>query len=101
MVHTILLLQEDRNQSSRHWREFKGFDRAVDDLCSTFEKRLKELNPSVKQIKYDISDLYTWVDSMPDLGAMVLDTKSGKYEPKNKGWIKQKIFERLKQQAMR
>ena len=30
MVHTILLLQEDRNQSSRHWREFKGFDRAVD-----------------------------------------------------------------------
>lgn len=57
------------------------------DLCSTFEKRLKELNPSVKQIKYDISDLYTWVDSMPDLGAMVLDTKVSDLSWMSASWL--------------
>jgi hypothetical protein len=36
-----------------------------------FEKRLKQLNPNMRQITYDINDLYTYIDSLPDLSALV------------------------------
>ncbi|CAI5944898.1 unnamed protein product [Closterium sp. NIES-65] len=42
-------------------------------LCALFERRLKEMNPGVKNITYDISELYQFMESLPDLTALVLD----------------------------
>lgn len=36
-------------------------------ICAEFERRLRELNPQLRAITYDIGDLYSWVDNMPDL----------------------------------
>jgi hypothetical protein len=36
-----------------------------------FEKRLKELNPSMPTISYDIADLYTYLDTFHDFTALV------------------------------
>lgn len=36
-------------------------------ICAEFERRLRELNPQLRSITYDIGDLYSWVDNMPDL----------------------------------
>jgi hypothetical protein len=36
-----------------------------------YEGKLKELNPDVRNITYDISDLFNYVDSLSDLSAMV------------------------------
>lgn len=33
-------------------------------LCSQFEKKLKELNPNVPQLSYEIQDIYNYIDSM-------------------------------------
>lgn len=36
-----------------------------------FEKRLKELNPSLPTISYDVSDLYAYLDTFADFTALV------------------------------
>ena len=36
-------------------------------ICNDFERRLRELNPQLRSITYDIGDLYSWIDNMPDL----------------------------------
>ena len=48
-------------------------------LCQIFESKLKELNPNIRNITYDITDLYTWVDRLPDLGAMVWNPQTQAY----------------------
>ena len=40
-------------------------------VCRLFEARLKEMKPNMRQIAYDISDLFQFIDSLPDLAAMV------------------------------
>lgn len=50
------------------------------------------------QITYDVEDLYSFIDQLQDMAALVLDKSSGTYRPHNKNWIKQKCFEQLKRQ---
>jgi len=41
------------------------------DVIKMYEGRLRELNPGVSNISYDISDLFAYIDSLPDMAAMV------------------------------
>ena len=36
-----------------------------------YERRLQELNPNVKNITYDVNDLYSYIDHMGDMCALV------------------------------
>lgn len=40
-------------------------------ICETFEKRLRDANPSLNNITYDISDLYKYIDALTDMSALV------------------------------
>ena len=64
-----------------------------------YEHKLKELNPSVQNITYDISDLYTYIDNIHDICGLVLDRASNKYDPKDRNWIKTSVFNHLRSQA--
>jgi hypothetical protein len=66
-----------------------------------YEHKLKELNPSVQHITYDIADLYNYLDSLNDICALVLDPPSSKYEPHDRQWLKSKVFQHLRSQAAR
>lgn len=44
---------------------------AMDALVKMYEHKLKELNPTVQNITYDVSDLYNFMDNMHDLCALV------------------------------
>jgi hypothetical protein len=66
-----------------------------------FEKRLKEIYPNLKDITYDISDLYNYIDALADLSALVFDPSTNTYAPHNKDWVKTKAFAHLKKQAGR
>lgn len=57
-----------------------------------YEHKLKELNPQVQHITYDISDLYNYIDNLHDICGLVLDTNSNKYDPKDRKWIKTKVL---------
>lgn len=69
----------------------------MDALVKMYEHKLKELNPGVTHIQYDISDLYNFLDSLQELVALVLNGTT--YAPKDKTWIKNSIVETLKSQA--
>ncbi|CAI7883993.1 unnamed protein product [Closterium sp. NIES-54] len=69
--HTILLLQTAPQKSSCTYIEYPTTAEAIDGLCALFERRLKEMNPGVKNITYDISELYQFMESLPDLTALV------------------------------
>ncbi len=68
--HTIILVQP-AGKPSRTFLDFETVPAAMDAVCQLFEKRLKELNPSMRSITYDVNDLYHYIDTLPDLSALV------------------------------
>ncbi|CAE7366118.1 ERH, partial [Symbiodinium sp. KB8] len=97
--HTIMLMQTGTNNSSRTFREYDSPNQALTSIIKMYEGRLKELNPGVPNISYDISDLFAYIDSLQDLAVLVFDAKSLKYDPFPKDWIKQQVYASLKAQA--
>jgi hypothetical protein len=64
-----------------------------------YEMKLKELNPQIGHITYDISDLFKFLDSMTDLCAMVFDHATQKYDPKDRNWVKEQVVNYLRNAA--
>lgn len=71
MSHTIILLQYTRELQSRTYLDFPSLNKAMDALVKMYEHKLKELNPTIAHITYDISDLYNYLDSLTDVCALV------------------------------
>ncbi|XP_041016930.1 enhancer of rudimentary homolog isoform X4 [Juglans microcarpa x Juglans regia] len=40
-------------------------------ICGLYERKLKELNPALRNITYDIADLYNFIDGLADMSALV------------------------------
>ncbi|EFN53140.1 hypothetical protein CHLNCDRAFT_53813 [Chlorella variabilis] len=97
--HTIVLMQPSPNKSSRTFVDYNSVDKAIDGICNDFERRLRELNPQLRSITYDIGDLYSWIDNMPDLSALVFEKQIMAYIPCGKEWIKSKAFTHLRRLA--
>ena len=72
---------------------------AMDGVIKMYEVKLKQLNPNVQNITYDIQDLYNYIDSLEDLSALVFDGNSNMYSPSGREWVKKKVFQVLKNQA--
>ena len=66
-----------------------------------FDRRLKEMYPKLRDITYDIHDLYNYIDALNDLSALVYEPSANAYLPYNKEWIKKRAFSHLKKQAGR
>ena len=39
-------------------------------ICQMFEQRLKKTKPHERKITYDISDLFDFIDTMPDMSIL-------------------------------
>ncbi|CAM4814071.1 unnamed protein product [Rotaria magnacalcarata] len=99
MSHTILLLQSTNKLDSRTYSDYESVDECLDGVCKVFEEHLKKRNPTSPSITYDISELFEFVDQISDLSCLVFQKQTGQYEPHNKEWIKQQIFQLLRKQA--
>ena len=51
--------------------DFASVSIAMDALVKMYEHKLRELNPGIQNITYDVSDLYNYLDSLHDVCAMV------------------------------
>lgn len=69
--HTIILIQHTNLYQSRTYIDFPAVGIALDAVIKMYEVKLKELNPSVPHITYDISDLYNYLDSLYDVCALM------------------------------
>ncbi|KAL2548204.1 Enhancer of rudimentary-like protein [Forsythia ovata] len=68
-------------------------------ICGLYERKLKEINPAIRNLSYDISDLYNFIDGLTDLSALVYDHSIQAYLPYDREWIKQKTLQHLKKLA--
>ncbi|XP_071703583.1 enhancer of rudimentary homolog [Rutidosis leptorrhynchoides] len=97
--HTIILMQRSQNRSTRTFMDYESISKAMDGICALYERKLKDLNPAMKNITYDIQDLYNFIDGLTDLSALVYDHSVQAYLPNDRQWIRNQMFNHLKKLA--
>ena len=97
--HTILLIQTRRGSDTKTFSDYESLDEALEGICKTFEEHLKRTNPTKPTITYDISQLFDFIDQLPDLSCFLLEKEYGLYAPYDKDWIKTQVYELLRKQA--
>ena len=97
--HTVVLIQYNHMATSRTYLDYETLPAALDAVCGLYEKELKTLNPKVRNITYDIADLYAYLDQLQDLSCLVFNQQMNAYLPRGKDWIKQQVFHHLRRQA--
>jgi len=40
-------------------------------ICALYERKLKEINPAIRHLTYDIGDLFNFIDGLSDMSALV------------------------------
>jgi len=94
-----LLIQPNKQNQSRTYYDFPSLGECCAGVCRVFETKLKEQNPSARNITYDVRDLFGWIDGVTDVGVLVLDATLKAYVPYDKEWLKQKVLNHLKKAA--
>ncbi|XP_057959467.1 enhancer of rudimentary homolog isoform X1 [Malania oleifera] len=93
--HTIILMQTSPNRATRTFMDYDSISQAMDGICGLYERKLKELNPAIRNITYDIGDLYNFIDGLADMSALVYNHSIQAYLPYDRQWIKQRTFQHL------
>ncbi len=57
--------------NSKHYSDHETVGGAIEAVCQLFEAKLKQANPDKKKITYDISELFQFLDDLPDLAILV------------------------------
>ena len=80
-------------ESSKQWAEFKSVPKAMEGIIRMYENYLQKINPGIKNITYDIKNLFNYVDRLPECAAMVKD--KGVFVPRGKTWVKEQLYSKL------
>ncbi|ONM16224.1 Enhancer of rudimentary-like protein [Zea mays] len=91
--HTIILMQPSQNRSTRTFMDYDSVNHALDGM------KIRNINPMVRNLTYDIGDLYNFIDGLTDISALVYDDSLHAFLPYDRQWIKQKLFQHLKRLA--
>ena len=70
-------------------------------IITRFEGELSRLNPTRPQLTYEVQDLASYIERMPDLSALVFEDSIQAYVPCGKEWIKGKAVQALQRTAQR
>ncbi|KAM1088532.1 hypothetical protein ACFX19_016636 [Malus domestica] len=65
-------MQTSHNKASRTFMDYDSISQAMDGICGLYERKLRELNPVIRDISYDIGDLYNFIDGLADMSALVI-----------------------------
>ena len=68
----------------------------MDGICRLYEVQLKRLNPNKKTVRYEVKDLFQYVDELGDLSCLMYDNKTSSYVPYGREWVKKALLARLK-----
>ena len=68
------------------------------EIVSMYEQQLKNMNPNVEHIEYDISHLHAYMDELPECCAMVKD--GSVFVGVSKEGLKEAMVENLMKQAL-
>ncbi|KAL7862074.1 hypothetical protein SRHO_G00135150 [Serrasalmus rhombeus] len=93
MSHTILLVQPTKRPEGRTYADYESVNECMEGVCKMYEEHLKRMNPNSPSITYDISQLFDFIDDLADLSCLVYRADTQTYQPNNKDWIKEKIYD--------
>lgn len=91
MAERTYLLLQPTNTDSRLWLEFASVQKAAEAIISRFEHRVQELNPQMHKVSYALKDLYSWLDNMSEVFAMVRQQRADVYVRQERTWLKDQI----------
>ncbi|CAN6450750.1 unnamed protein product [Victoria cruziana] len=94
-------MQTSQSRATRTFMDYASINQAMDGICELYERKLKELNPTIHNLTYDIADLYNFIDGLADLSALVYDHNIQAYLPNDRQWIKQRVLQHLRRMATR
>ncbi|KAL7602662.1 enhancer of rudimentary homolog [Lactuca sativa] len=97
--HTIILMQTSQNRATRTFMDYESISQAMDGICALYERKLRELSPAMRNITYDIEDLYNFIDGLADMSALVFDHSIQAYLPNDRQWIRNRMFNHLRKLA--
>lgn len=95
MAEKTYIMLQPTNMDSRLWLDFPSVQKAADAIISRFEHRVQELNPQMHKVSYALKDLYSWLDNMAELFAMVQQRGSDTYIRRERIWLKDRIAYQL------
>mmetsp|Transcript_35445 Transcript_35445/g.78642 ORF Transcript_35445/g.78642 Transcript_35445/m.78642 type:complete len:105 (-) Transcript_35445:2658-2972(-) len=93
--HTILLLQTAKHDSTRFYQDFSTVSNALEGFLKMYETRLREMNPSVKSITYELSSLFQYIDDIRELVVLSFDDSIKGYRSYDRKWLKSKLQDLL------
>eukprot|EP00736_Rhodelphis_marinus_P006961 Rmarinus@m.5833 len=99
--HTILLVQFKHNENTRTYMDFESISACMDGICGLYEEKLKQTHSHSRQITYDINNLWEYISSLADMSCLVYKQEINAYLPYGKDWIKERVFQHLKREAMK
>ncbi len=65
------MIQFTHDDNSRTFLDYENIGRMVDGLCELYEQKLKFQNDGKQELHYDVAELYEYLDSLQDLGALL------------------------------
>ncbi|GJQ10784.1 hypothetical protein GpartN1_g2575.t1 [Galdieria partita] len=95
----LVLVQWNRNKSSKTFYEYPSLEEALQGLCSWYENQLRQVQPHLVRIRYEANDLLHFLQQLTQLECLLYDSREGKYIPYGKEWIKQRMLGFLTRKA--
>jgi hypothetical protein len=96
MVAKVLLLVQHKNDvETRRYQEFAKLDMCLDYVLKIFEDKLRTHYSEKDNFTYDLSELYEYLDELPQIICMIFSEDTRNYTPHDKNWIKSKLYQHL------
>lgn len=77
-------------------------------MIQMYESELKRVNPGITNIRYDLADLFAFIDKFYDVSCLKyfiifssnrFDPKTKFYKPCTKDWLKNRIYKYFQNQS--
>ncbi|CAG0880625.1 unnamed protein product, partial [Darwinula stevensoni] len=92
LPHTILLVEKCIGGQKRTWSHYSNVHSAIEGVIKIYEDHLKWMNRESPRISYDLSQLFNYLDELPDLCCLVYQDHTNTYAPFDRAWIKERIY---------
>ena len=89
--HTILLIQETSDYSTRTYFDFPCVNDSIVFLIKRFEKELFAAHPNDSKLTYTIADLKRYVNGIYDVAGLIRNNSTGDYETRSKTWFVEQV----------
>jgi hypothetical protein len=92
--HTIVLIQQQQDLNTRTYTDHESVADAVRSIVGLYESYLRAKKPH-GALTYDTKELFQYLDSYHDLSILAFDRNTKAYQPYDRTWIKNSIYQQL------